>query len=82
MFVWHKAVRPERESAPPSLLQATLERIGSPAFIGAPPDHGPVKSFEAKTSPCLVPYAELPEPQRRKDAMFQRVVLAVAEALL
>lgn len=44
--------------------------------------HGPVKSFEAKTSPCLVPYAELPEPQRRKDAMFQRVVLAVAEALL
>lgn len=42
---------------------------------------GPVKDFEAKTHPCLVPYAELPEAQRRKDAQFQAVVRAHARAL-
>ena len=43
--------------------------------------YGAVKDFAAKTSPCLVPYAELPEVQRRKDALFQAVVRAVADAL-
>lgn len=43
--------------------------------------YGPVKDFDAKVSPCLVPYAELPEPQRRKDALFQGVVRAMYEAL-
>lgn len=43
--------------------------------------YGPVKDFAAKTSPCLIPYADLPEAQRRKDALFQSVVHAVAEAL-
>ncbi len=43
--------------------------------------YGPVKDFVAKTSPCFLPYAELPEAQRRKDAQFQAVVRAVAEAL-
>lgn len=43
--------------------------------------YGPVKDFAAKTSPCLVPYEELPEAQRRKDALFQSVVRAVAESL-
>ena len=43
--------------------------------------YGPVKDFAAKTSPCFLPYAELPEAQRRKDAQFQAVVRAVAEAL-
>lgn len=43
--------------------------------------YGPVKSFEAKTSPCFVPYTELPEAQRRKDALFQASVRAMAEAL-
>ena len=42
---------------------------------------GPVKDFATKTSPCLVPYAELPEMQRRKDALFQSVVRAIATAL-
>lgn len=42
---------------------------------------GPLKDFAAKTSPCLVPYAELPEAQRRKDALFQGVVRSVAAAL-
>ncbi len=43
--------------------------------------YGPVKSFTERTSPCMVPYAELPEAQRRKDVLFQSVVRAVAEAL-
>jgi hypothetical protein len=36
--------------------------------------HGAVKDTEAKTHPCLVPYAELPEDQRLKDELFQAVV--------
>lgn len=36
--------------------------------------YGPVKDAEAKTHPCLRPYAELPEDQRLKDALFMAVV--------
>ena len=43
--------------------------------------YGPVKDFEARTSPCLIPYAELPEAQRRKSVLFQCVVRAMYEAL-
>lgn len=43
--------------------------------------YGPVKDFSAKLSPNLIPYADLPEAQRRKDAIFQGVVRAVAAAL-
>lgn len=43
--------------------------------------YGPSKDFAVKTSPCFLPYAELPEAQRRKDALFQSVVCALAEAL-
>lgn len=43
--------------------------------------YGPVKDFAAKVSPCLLPYADLPEAQRRKDALFQSVVRAIATAL-
>lgn len=43
--------------------------------------YGPTKNFAAKSSPCLIPYSELPESQRRKDAQFQAVVRAVAQAL-
>lgn len=43
--------------------------------------YGEEKDFTAKTSPCLVPYADLPEMQRRKDALFQAVVRATADAL-
>lgn len=42
---------------------------------------GPVKDFAKKTSPNLVPYHELPEMQRRKDALFQTTVRAMAFAL-
>ena len=30
---------------------------------------GPVKDLEAKTSPCLIPYNELPYEQRVKDSI-------------
>ncbi|MFE3409457.1 RyR domain-containing protein [Streptomyces mirabilis] len=40
--------------------------------------YGAEKSADAKTHPCLVPYAELPEDQRRKDALFHAVVHALA----
>lgn len=33
--------------------------------------YGPVKDFERKEHPCLVPYSELPEIQQRKDTVFR-----------
>jgi len=39
--------------------------------------YGEVKDAEAKTHPCIVPYAELPEFQRRKDELFRGTVRAV-----
>lgn len=43
--------------------------------------YGPVKDEAAKTHPCIVPYNELPEFQRRKDYLFNAVVTAVLQAL-
>jgi len=40
--------------------------------------HGEVKDGAAKTHPCLVPYAELPEVQRVKDDLFAAVVMVTA----
>lgn len=42
--------------------------------------YGPSKDPERKTHPCLVPYADLPEAQRRKDEIFLSVVRAVTSA--
>jgi hypothetical protein len=39
--------------------------------------YGPVKDAATKTHPCVVPYAELPDDQRRKDALFVAVVNAL-----
>lgn len=39
--------------------------------------YGPVKDAERKTHPALVPYAELPEGTRKKDALFRAVVAAL-----
>jgi len=36
--------------------------------------YGTAKDPEKKTHPCLVPYADLPEFQRTKDALFRSVV--------
>jgi hypothetical protein len=42
---------------------------------------GLTKNAAAKTHPCLVPYSELPEEHRRKDALYASVVRAMAKAL-
>lgn len=39
--------------------------------------YGEVKDAAAKTHPCLVPYDQLPEAQKVKDALFGSVVRAV-----
>ncbi len=43
--------------------------------------YGPVKDPDKREHPCMVPYAELPPEQRRKDALYTRVIRAAAEAL-
>jgi hypothetical protein len=39
--------------------------------------YGPVKDAEKKEHPCFVPYEELPESQKAKDAIFGAVVRGV-----
>lgn len=39
--------------------------------------YGEVKNADMKTHPCIVPYDQLPEDQRKKDALFQGVVDAL-----
>jgi hypothetical protein len=39
--------------------------------------YGETKDANAKTHPCLVPYAELPPIQRAKDALFRAIVSAL-----
>lgn len=36
--------------------------------------YGPVKDVSAKTHPCMVPYGDLPEEQKRKDHLFVSMV--------
>jgi len=42
---------------------------------------GPVKDPSKKEHPCLVPYADLPPGQQRKDSLYIATVMAMAEAL-
>jgi hypothetical protein len=39
--------------------------------------YGATKDEVAKTHPCLVPYDQLPEGQRRKDRLFGAIVRAL-----
>lgn len=40
--------------------------------------YGATKDSEAKTHPCLVPYADLPLDQRQKDGVFHALVAALS----
>ena len=40
--------------------------------------YGPVKDPDKKEHPCFVPYEELSEEQKKKDALFIAVVHAIA----
>lgn len=61
---------------PEQMHQAWLQMKQSDGWV-----YGPVKDGETKHHPCMVPYAELPESQRRKDALFLSIVSAMARAL-
>jgi RyR domain len=39
--------------------------------------YGEVKNSKAKTHPCIVPFEELPEFQKKKDALFCAIVDAL-----
>jgi len=39
--------------------------------------YGPVRDNALRVHPCLVPYAELPAVQQRKDALFSAIVQAL-----
>ena len=39
--------------------------------------YGEVKDADAKTHPCMVPYGQLPEFQKKKDALFLAIVGAL-----
>ena len=41
----------------------------------------PVKDVASKTHPCMLPYAEIPESQRKKDGLYLAVVRAMAASL-
>jgi RyR domain len=41
--------------------------------------YGPVLDRAAKIHPNLIPYYDLPEAQRKKDALFQAVVAALCD---
>lgn len=43
--------------------------------------YGPVKNAETKEHPCIVPYEQLSEFEKRKDALFAAIVLALTEPL-
>jgi hypothetical protein len=40
--------------------------------------YGPVKDAEKKEHPCFVSYDDLPEEQKKKDALFIAIVRALA----
>lgn len=43
--------------------------------------YGVTKSYERKTHPCMISYADLPDHHRAKDVIFLTVVRVVATAL-
>lgn len=88
------AVSPHFMEAPEWQVQSAYEGVQS-AIDGATPEqlheswvqsktkdgwrYGQAKDAEAKTHPCIVPYAELPAEQRLKDRVFQAVVQAFTQ---
>lgn len=44
--------------------------------------YGPEKSETAKTHPCVLPYDQLPLPQRLKDDLFRAIVLTFKDHIV
>lgn len=57
------------ESTPEQMHQAWMDYKIAQGWV-----YGPVKSEGLKTHPCIRPYAELPEEDRIKDAIFKSIV--------
>jgi len=85
---WSKAGVWQRKSAIAGVvfvldnLKATPEEIHE-SWIGQKVKDGwtlgPIKDGAKKTHPCLVPYGQLPESQRKKDHLFRAIVLALCQ---
>lgn len=65
----------ERPRSPEESHQLWLEHKQAAGWV-----YGPTKDPEAKTHPCIRPYAELPLDQRRKDFLFAAIVFALQES--
>lgn len=84
---WEQAANWQRESAVKG-VEYRLENPDAPRSsqheawysdkASAGWKYGPVKDAEEKTHPCMVPYDELPEEQKKKDALFQAIVDALS----
>lgn len=84
---WDDAEHGQRESAVAGVVYALEHPEATPAQqhlawcqdkADAGWTYGPAKDPQRKTHPCLIPYDQLPEAQRRKDALFLAVVRALA----
>jgi hypothetical protein len=82
---WEHAPEWQRQSAVEGVLEAhagaTPEQLHESWCAFKTDDgwvYGEVKDSEAKTHPCLVPYAQLSIDQRQKDAVFHAIVAALS----
>jgi hypothetical protein len=80
---WEDAPEWQRDSACDGVIFLLRHRDATPEFSHANWlahkrkegwVYGPVKDPAAKTHPCMVPYADLPPEQRRKDDFFHAIV--------
>ena len=85
--MWYSAPDWQRESAIDGVTHALDNPNAGPEdshqnwWAGKIADgwvYGEVKDAVAKTHPCMVPYEQLPEFQRKKDALFLAIVRALA----
>lgn len=86
------SVFPSWDDAPEEIRQSALIGVDA-ALTGATPEQlhqswmegkiaagwrfGPIRDNTRKIHPCLVDYTDLPEVQRKKDALFQAIVQAL-----
>lgn len=84
---WHEAPDWQRESAVVG-VRFCLENPDAPPSANHDSwlrqkeadgwKYGAVKDADKKEHPCFVPYDDLPDDQKRKDALFKAVVASLA----
>lgn len=70
------AIRDGREMSPRESHESWLKQKVEEGWV-----YGATKNPLTKEHPCVVPYDELPEAQRRKDVLFGAIVKAMAGPL-